>query len=114
VIGVVMYMGLLRVPVRSLFAVTSWMIALLAAGMAAQAAALLEQAQVLTAFSSVVWNSSGFIDSGSVIGKVLHTLIGYTDRPTGMQLMVYSATLIVIFTLMRLFGKAPQAKAAAI
>ena len=109
VIGVVMYMGLLRVPVRSLFAVTSWMIALLAAGMAAQAAALLEQAQVLTAFSSVVWNSSGFIDSGSVIGKVLHTLIGYTDRPTGMQLMVYSATLIVIFTLMRLFGKAPRA-----
>ena len=114
VMGVVMYMGLLRVPVRSLFAVTSWMIALLAAGMAAQAAALLEQAQVLTAFSSVVWNSSGFIDSGSVIGKVLHTLIGYTDRPTGMQLMVYSATLMVIFTLMRLFGKAPQAKAAAI
>jgi high-affinity iron transporter len=105
VIGVVMYMGLLRVPVRSLFKVTSWMIALLAAGMAAQAAALLEQAQILTAFSDVVWNSSAILDGDSVVGKVLHTLIGYTDRPTGMQLMVYTATLALIFGLMRLFGK---------
>ncbi|MDX2095571.1 MAG: FTR1 family protein [Alphaproteobacteria bacterium] len=113
-LGVLMYLGLLRVPMRRLFAVTGALIALLAAGMAAQAAALLEQAQIITALSDVVWNSSAFIESSSVLGKTLHTLVGYTDRPTGMQLAVYVTTLLVIFTLMRLFGHTPRPAATAI
>ena len=72
--------------------------------MAAQAVALLEQAQIVTALSAVVWDSSALLDGSSVLGKTLHTLVGYTDQPTGMQLMVYVATLGMIFTLMRLFG----------
>ncbi len=108
VMSAVMYLGLLKIPLRSFFKVTGWMIALLAAGMAAQAAAFLEQAQVLTAFSETVWNSSAFISDRSVLGKILHTLIGYTARPSGMQLMVYAGTLVVIFTLMRLFGHVPH------
>lgn len=103
-LGVVMYLGLMRVPMRHLFKVTGWMIALLAAGMAAQAVALLEQAQMLTAMSAVVWDSSALLDGSSMLGKTLHTLVGYTDQPTGMQLIVYVATLGMIFTLMRLFG----------
>lgn len=103
-LGVAMYLGLMRVPMRHLFKVTGWMIALLAAGMAAQAVALLEQAQMLTAMSAVLWDSSALLDGSSMLGKTLHTLIGYTDQPTGMQLLVYIATLGMIFTLMRLFG----------
>ncbi|MBX9726308.1 MAG: FTR1 family protein [Rickettsiales bacterium] len=105
--GVAMYLGLMRVPMRHLFKVTGWLIALLAAGMAAQAVSLLEQAQIVTAWSTVVWDSSGMVSGSSVLGKTLHTLIGYTDRPTGMQLAVYATTLAVIFTLMRLFGRVP-------
>ncbi len=103
-VGGVTYLGLLRIPNRYLFAVTGWLIALLAAGMAAQAVAFLQQAQVVTIFSQVIWNTSGFLSESSIGGKVLHTLIGYTDRPTGMQLIAYAATLVIIFTLMRLFG----------
>jgi high-affinity iron transporter len=106
--GVLMYLGLLRVPMRHLFKVTGWLIALLAAGMAAQAVSLLEQAQIVTLWSNVVWDSSAMVDGSSVLGKTLHTLIGYTDRPTGMQLAVYGVTLAVIFTLMRLFGRVPS------
>lgn len=105
-LGVLMYLGLMRVPMRHLFKVTGWLIALLAAGMAAQAASLLEQAQIVTAMSDVVWDSSALLDGSSVLGKTLHTLVGYTDQPTGMQLVVYLATLGMIFTLMRLFGGA--------
>lgn len=110
-LGVLMYMGLLRVPMRHLFKVTGWLIALLAAGMAAQAASLLEQAQIVTAWSQVVWDSSHMVSGSSVLGKTLHTLIGYTDRPTGMQLAVYATTLAIIFTLMRLFGRLPTRRA---
>lgn len=110
-LGGLTYFGLLKIPNRHLFAVTGWMIALLAAGMAAQAVAFLHQADAVTAFSDTVWDSSWLLSDGSVLGTALHTLIGYTAQPTGMQLIVYVITLAGIFTLMRLFGHAPQPKA---
>jgi high-affinity iron transporter len=106
-ISAVIYFGLMRIPTRRLFAVTSWLIALLAAGMASQAVVFLQQAGLVTVLSHVVWDTSAVLSDGSIVGKALHTLIGYADRPTGIQLVVYAATLLTIFTLMRLFGHAP-------
>ncbi|MDE3016080.1 MAG: FTR1 family protein [Pseudomonadota bacterium] len=106
-LSALMYSGLLRIPTRHLFTVTGVLIALLAAGMAAQAAFFLQEAQVITSFDRIMWNSSWLVSDGSIAGKILHTLIGYTARPTEMQLMVYVTTLAIIFTLMRLFGHAP-------
>lgn len=108
-----MYYGLLRVPARYLFSVTSWLIALLAAGLAAQAAALLQAAGVVTALAQTVWDTSRILADGSLPGRVLHTLIGYTDRPTALQLGVYVATLATIFMLMRMFGSQPRESNAA-
>ena len=101
---VLTYAGLVRIPTRKLFAVTTVLIALLAAGMAAQAAAFLEKADVLTAMNNVVWDSAWLLSDSSLPGKALHTLIGYTDQPTAMQLVVYLAILAVTFVLMRLYG----------
>jgi high-affinity iron transporter len=106
-VSALMYLGLVRIPTRHLFIVTSWLIALLAAGMASQVAVFLQQAGIINMLSGAVWNTSGLLPEGSIFGKALHTLIGYTARPTGMQLVFYVATLTVIFTLMRLFGHAP-------
>ena len=110
-IGAATYLGLVKIPTRYLFKVTGWLIALLAAGMAAQAVSFLQQAQIITAFSQIAWNSSNFLSESSIAGKVLHTLIGYTSHPTGMQLIAYIATLVMIFTLMRVFGHTPKYKA---
>ncbi len=107
-LGTAAYLGLLRIPSRHLFTVTGWLIALLAAGMAAQAVALLQQADMVSLLPNTVWDSSAFISDGSLVGKALATLIGYTAQPTGLQLLVYVATLATIFTLMRLFGHSPQ------
>jgi high-affinity iron transporter len=103
------YAGLVSIPMRSLFAVTTVLITLLAAGMAAQAAAFLEKANWLTAMSNVVWDSSWLLEESSIPGKALHTLIGYTDQPTAMQLAVYVAVLVITFVLMRLSASPPQA-----
>jgi high-affinity iron transporter len=105
------YFGLLRIPTRALFTTTTVLIALLAAGMAAQAAAFLERANWLTALDNVVWDSGWLLSDTSIAGRALHTLIGYTDQPTAMQLTVYLAILLITFVLMRLVGapvKAPQ------
>jgi high-affinity iron transporter len=98
------YFGLVRIPMRALFATTTVLIALLAAGMAAQAAAFLEKANWLTAMDSVMWDSGWILSDSSFLGRALHTLIGYTDQPTAMQLTVYLAILLVTFVLMRLYG----------
>ncbi len=107
------YFGLLRIPTRALFATTTVLIALLAAGMAAQAAGFLEKASWLTAMDNVVWDSAWLLSDSSIIGKALHTLIGYTDQPTAMQLTVYLAILLATFVLMRLYGAPAKAVTAA-
>jgi high-affinity iron transporter len=106
------YAGLITIPARILFRVTSLIIAFLAAGMAAQAIAYLEQANVLTALDSTVWDSSGILPDASVLGRLLHTLVGYNDRPTGMQLVAYVATLACMFGLVRFMASESGAASA--
>ena len=101
------YFGLLSIPSRYLFDVTSALIALLAAGMAAQAIAFLEQANIVTALDQTVWDTSWILRDSSFLGRALHTLIGYVDQPTAMQVVVYALTLSVVAVLMKLFA-APE------
>jgi len=96
-----MYLGLLTIPARHLFSVTSSLITLLAAGLAAQAAAFLQQAGYVELLTSNVWDTSWLLSDGSVVGRLAHTLIGYTDRPSGAQLVVYSLTIAIIVGLIR-------------
>jgi high-affinity iron transporter len=98
------YFGLMRIPPRPLFATTTALITLLAAGMAAQAVAFLERANWLTSLDTVVWDSAWLLSETSIAGRALHTLIGYTDQPTQMQLLAYVAVLVGTFMLMRLSG----------
>jgi high-affinity iron transporter len=107
-VGVALYLGLLRIPMRHLFAVTSWLILLLAAGLASQGAAFLVQADVLPPLGSGVWDTSRFLDESSIPGKVLHVLVGYTARPDGIQIVFWLATLAAIALLMRLAGGGPM------
>ena len=102
------YFGLLAIPSRYIFSVTSWLIALLAAGMASQSVQFLNNAGVVVAFDNTVWDTSWLLSEGSLIGKMLHALIGYTERPSELQLMVYIATLFAMFLLMRLARPSPS------
>src|ERR1700676_5116774 len=107
------YFGLMRIPPRALFATTTVLITLLAAGMAAQAVAFLERANWLNSLDTVVWDSAWLLSEKSIAGRTMHTLIGYTDQPTEMQLLVYAAVLLVTFLLMRLTGSQHDGRIAA-
>jgi high-affinity iron transporter len=96
------YFGLLAIPSRHIFSVTTWLIALLAAGMAAQSVQFLSNAGVVEALGQTVWDTSWLLSEGSIVGKLLHILIGYTERPTEMQLLVYAAVLVAMYILMRI------------
>jgi high-affinity iron transporter len=109
--GTAIYWGLVSIPMRLLFAVTSWLVLLLAAGLASQGAAFLMQADLLPALGTTIWDTSFLLSDQSLPGKVLHTLIGYTAQPAGIQLVFYGATLLVIGGLMRLVGASERVPA---
>jgi high-affinity iron transporter len=101
-LGIALYKGLINLSTRKLFSVTSWMILLLAAGLAAQGAQYLVQAGLLPALGGAVWDSSWLLSDRTIFGKMLHTLIGYNARPTPIQILFYLTTLVSIGGLMRL------------
>jgi len=98
------YFGLMRIPPRALFATTTVLITLLAAGMAAQAVAFLERANWLMPLDTVLWDSNWLLSESSIVGRALHTLVGYTDQPTEMQLLIYVVVVLATVMLMRLVG----------
>jgi high-affinity iron transporter len=102
--GTAIYWGLVSIPMRLLFRVTSWLVLLLAAGLASQGAAFLMQADLLPPLGSNLWDTSFLLSEQSLAGRVLHTLIGYTAQPAGIQLVFYGVTLLTIGGLMRLVG----------
>jgi high-affinity iron transporter len=107
------YFGLLAIPTRYIFSVTSWLIALLAAGLAAQAVQFLNNAGIMVVLDQTMWNTSWLLSEGSILGRLLHTLIGYTERPTALQLVVYIGTLVAMYLLMRIARYQPRREVAA-
>jgi len=49
---------------------------------------------------TVMWDSGWLLSEPSIVGRALHMLVGYNDQPTGMQVVVYLAVILV--TVMRL------------
>jgi high-affinity iron transporter len=104
-VGFLLYFGLLGIPMRYFFSATNWLMLLLAAGLASQAARFLIQADILPALGNRVWDSSAILSDHSYIGQALHTLIGYDARPAGMQLLFYAVTAVAIAIGMRWWGQ---------
>jgi high-affinity iron transporter len=52
----------------------------------------------LSELGGQVWDSSWLLTDGSVLGRILHILVGYDARPSGMMLVFYlvTASLLVI------------------
>ncbi|MEN6585721.1 MAG: FTR1 family protein [Sulfuricella sp.] len=94
--GYAIYAGLLRIPMRWFFAATGMLVLLLAAGMAAQAARFLIQADILPSLAAPLWDTSAALPERSIAGMLLHSLVGYDPRPAGMQLIFYVFTLAAI------------------
>jgi len=100
-----LYRGLVIIPMRHLFQVTNALVALLAAGMAGQAAAVLANLGIVPTWGDAVWDTSALLAEDSMVGRALHALVGYSERPFGVQIAAYAATLAVLVALSRIIGK---------
>jgi high-affinity iron transporter len=103
-----LYRGLVAIPMKHLFKITNAMIALLAAGMAGQAAAILAGANMLPTLGDELWDTSGFLRDDSIVGRALHALVGYSDRPPGIQVLAFLVTLAALAALSKLASQGPR------
>lgn len=110
IIGLMLYLGLLKAAQKHLFTVTSWMLIVLTAGMAAQGANFLIAAGLLPELYPQVWDTSAILSGGSFVGETLKVLVGYTPKPTGMELLFYTTVLLVVGSFYKTVS-APRQKA---
>ncbi len=101
-LGYGLYIGLVTIPTRHFFKVTEWLLILLAAGLVLQATGYLVAADMLSPLAADVWDTSGLVSDGSLPGQMLHAMVGYTARPSLVQLLAYGATVVVILGCLRL------------
>ncbi|MDX8381729.1 MAG: FTR1 family protein [Ghiorsea sp.] len=92
-LGFLLYLGLVRIPMKYVFHVMGVLLILLAAGMASQAANNLVLVDMLPSVIDTLWDTSAWLSEESFFGSVLHVMMGYDEQPSGMQMIVFVTTL---------------------
>jgi high-affinity iron transporter len=77
------------------FRVLGLALVLFAAGLIADAVENLQQLGWLPFGRHVLWNSSSVMTESSSVGDVFHSLLGYAERPTVLQVLCYIVYLVV-------------------
>jgi high-affinity iron transporter len=108
-VGALLYGGVMWTRLRALFALITVLLAFLAAGLAAQAAALLVSSGWLPALLDPLWDMSMILDDGSTAGRLAHSIFGYVSQPSATQVLVYLGMLAIVC---RLGLRSPVAKQA--
>lgn len=96
-----MYAGFVAMPVARIFSLTNVLLILIASGMAARGANFLTQAGLVPSFGNQIWDTDSLLSEQSIAGQILSALVGYMSRPSGIEILFYAATAIIIFALMR-------------
>lgn len=97
VIGVLFYIGMLKLFAKHFLNITSTLLAFLAAGLAARGVYYLAMIGILPEFGYAIWDSSAILSNNSLLGESLGVLVGYNATPSGIELMVYVATLLATY-----------------
>jgi len=100
-VGILIYHGIVRIPVHKLFSVASWLLMLMAASMASEATWNLVTIDWLPPLVDPLWNSSKLLSEESLLGNFLHILIGYNDQPNALQVIVFILSLSVMSLIYR-------------
>jgi high-affinity iron transporter len=67
----------------------------------------LQNGGFINGLTDPLWDTSWLLPqegpgAAAIFGRMLHTLVGYSDSPNGAQLIAYATTIVTIVALMRL------------
>ncbi len=93
-LGWAIFRGGQRVSLPRFFAVTTWLILLLAAGLLSTGIGRLQGLGWLP-MTAPVWDTSGLLSDRSLVGSFLGGLVGYRARPTALEVGAYVLYIVV-------------------
>lgn len=93
-IGVAIYAGTTKFPMKLFFQVSGVLIIILAAGMLASSVVKLYEAAIISDLGSRPWDTESFISITSDLGKFLNALFGYDSAPSTLQIGLYWTYLV--------------------
>ena len=94
-----------RLNLGLFFRVIGVVLMVFAAGLLADAVENMQELGWLPFLEHTVWNTSGFLSEDSSLGDVFHSLLGYADQPTVLQIVVWVAYVSVSITLFVRMGR---------
>lgn len=94
-----------KLNLKRFFQVLGLVLMLFAAGLLSDAVENLQQLRWLPFGTHVVWNSSGVVTESSSLGDVLHSLLGYAERPTVLQIIVWVTYVVVSMSIFIHWGR---------
>jgi high-affinity iron transporter len=97
-IGIGIYKGSSRLPLRQFFTISGLTVIVLAAGLLASSVVKLYAAAIITNLGSRPWDTESFISITSGLGKFLNTLLGYDSAPSMLQIALYWGYLLTVGT----------------
>lgn len=99
-LGVLLYLGLIRISLKYLFIVTTTLLTLLVSGLMAVGTGFLVAAGYFSDYSETLWDTDWLLPQDSLMGQTLHVLIGYIAQPMQIQVMAYAASLLTLSLLL--------------
>ncbi len=89
VVGVIIYTGSTRLPLKQFFTISSLVLIVIAAGMLSNSLTKFYEAALIDNLGNRPWDTDHIISITSTPGKFLNTLLGYDSAPAISQLVLY-------------------------
>jgi High-affinity Fe2+/Pb2+ permease len=97
-IAVAIYRMGMKLNLSRFFKVVGAALMVVAAGLLANMVENLQVLKLLPGADTHMWNAGGMIADSSILGDILHGLLGYAASPTALQFMTYIVFLAVGLT----------------
>lgn len=94
-LGYLIYSSTIRLNLQRFFKVTGLILILFAAGLIAHSVAEFNEAGIIPAIISPIWNLNSLLDDHSIVGLIFSTLFGYHGSPSLTEALGYSAYILV-------------------
>ena len=85
-----------RLDYRIFFRVMGILLLFFAAGLLSNAVQNMQQLGWLNIGTALLWNTSHILSEESVLGDLLHGIIGYAQAPTVLQGLIYTTYLVIV------------------
>jgi high-affinity iron transporter len=94
-LGYLIYSTALHLNLQRFFQVTAVILILFAAGLVAHSVAEFNQAGVIPAVISPIWNLNPLLNENSILGVIASTLFGYHGSPSLTEALGYSVYILI-------------------